>query len=76
MSSGNGEKWSISASWVFRGTKYTVCADVRDDMLMVQVKDKLPSYIAFSRVDYKLALWLLLSQTHYHHLPAYSANIY
>lgn len=37
----NTEKWSISAEWTFRGTAYTVCADVRDDVLVVQVEDKL-----------------------------------
>ena len=35
------ESWSISAGWVFRGTEYAVCADVRDDVLFVQVEDKL-----------------------------------
>lgn len=41
MSTGSiTEKWSISAGWVFRGTEYAVCADVRDDMLVVQVEDK------------------------------------
>lgn len=40
MSSSSGERWSISAGWVFRGTEYTVCADVRDDVLVVQVEDK------------------------------------
>ena len=41
MSSSNGERWSISAGWVFRGTEYTVCADVRDDVLVIQVEDKI-----------------------------------
>ena len=41
MSSSSGERWSISASWVFRGTEYTVCADVRDDVLVIQVEDKI-----------------------------------
>ena len=41
MSSSSGERWSISAGWVFRGTEYAVCADVRDDLLVVQVEDKL-----------------------------------
>ena len=41
MSSSSGERWSISAGWVFRGTEYTVCADVRDDVLVIQVEDKI-----------------------------------
>ena len=41
MSSSSDERWSISAGWVFRGTEYTVCADVRDDVLVIQVEDKL-----------------------------------
>ena len=35
------ESWSISSGWVFRGNEYAVCSDVRDDVLFVQVEDKL-----------------------------------
>ena len=41
MSSSSGERWSINAGWVFRGTEYAVCADVRDDVLVIQVEDKI-----------------------------------
>ena len=35
------QKWSVAASWVFRDTEYTVSADVQDDVLVVQVEEKL-----------------------------------
>ena len=33
------ERWSVSAPWVFRNTEYKVSADVREDVLVVQVED-------------------------------------
>ena len=33
------EKWSVEAEWVFHSRKYIVSADVRDDILVVQVVD-------------------------------------
>ncbi len=34
-----GDHWSVSAPWVFRDTEYKVAADVREDVLIVQVED-------------------------------------
>lgn len=34
-------QWSVSAPWEFRDTECTVSADVRDDVLVVQVEEKL-----------------------------------
>ncbi len=31
--------WSVSAPWVFRKTEYKVSADVREDVLIIQVED-------------------------------------
>lgn len=31
----------VSAPWVFRDTEYTVSADVRDDVLLLEVEEKL-----------------------------------
>ncbi len=36
-----GDHWSVSAPWVFRNTEYKVAADVREDVLIVQVEDYL-----------------------------------
>ncbi len=38
---GCGEPWSVSAPWAFRDTAYTVSADVRNEVLVVQVEEKL-----------------------------------
>ena len=35
----DGEKWSVESTWVLRDRKYAVCADVRDDLLVVQVEE-------------------------------------
>ena len=35
------QQWSVSAPWAFRDTEYTVSADVRDDVLVVEVEEKL-----------------------------------
>ena len=35
------EHWSVSASWVFKDVEYTVSVDMRDDVLVVLVEDKL-----------------------------------
>ena len=32
-------RWSVSAPWDFRGTRYTISADVRKDFLLVQVEE-------------------------------------
>lgn len=32
-------RWSVSAPWDFRGTRYTVSADVRKDFLLIQVEE-------------------------------------
>ena len=37
------QRWSVSAPWVFRDTEYTVSADVRNDVLVVEVEEKLTS---------------------------------
>lgn len=34
-----GENWSVESSWIFRDKKYTVGADVREDLLIVQVEE-------------------------------------
>ena len=41
MGEESSERWSIELPWVFRDRKYTVSADVRDDVLVVQVTDGL-----------------------------------
>ncbi len=38
-SSQDEDHWSVSAPWVFRNTEYKVSADVREDVLIVQVED-------------------------------------
>lgn len=39
MSSLAADRWSITSPWAFRNTDYKVSADVRDDVLVVQVED-------------------------------------
>ena len=35
------EEWSIESSWIFRDSNYSVSADVREDVLVLQVEEKL-----------------------------------
>ena len=37
------QRWSVSAPWVFQDTEYSVSADVRNDVLVVEVEEKLTS---------------------------------
>ncbi len=60
MSCCSGERWSISAGWVFRGTEYTVCADVRDDVLMLQVEDKITADRWRGQFDAKREFYLAI----------------
>ena len=36
-----GEEWSIESPWMFRDKKYLVSADVREDVLVLQVEERL-----------------------------------
>lgn len=38
---GCDQDWSVSAPWSFRDTAYAVSADVRNEVLVVQVEEKL-----------------------------------
>lgn len=33
------DKWSVESAWIFRDKQYTVSADVREDLLVVQVEE-------------------------------------
>ncbi len=57
------ERWSIESPWVFRDREFTVSADVRDDVLLVQVADALTTDRWRGQFEPKRKLLLIISGT-------------
>jgi hypothetical protein len=52
------EEWSIRSTWEFRNSNYNVCADVREDVLVVQVEEKLTGNRWRGHFEPKRKCWL------------------
>ena len=37
----NSDKWSVEAPWMLRGKEYSISADVKENVLIVQVEEQL-----------------------------------